>query len=231
MYCLFSLIFLTIRYKDRTYFESVNGIGRKNVSSYRILTNYRHSVSDGKRKLMGDVILFIFSGLPAVGKSALAKRVATDFGAAYLRIDTIEQGLRDLCGITVEGEGYRMAYRIAEDNLRVGRSVVADCCNPVGLTRVEWETVARTCRCAYINIEVVCSDKAEHRRRAEQRTPEIARLRLPRWEEIAGREYHRWQEERIVIDTAGKSIAECRDELARKIADLSRDAAQNPAGK
>lgn len=31
-------------------------------------------------------------------------------GAVWLRIDTIEQGRRDLCGATVQGEAYRLAY-------------------------------------------------------------------------------------------------------------------------
>ncbi len=41
--------------------------------------------------------LFILSGLPAAGKSTLSKLISQEYGAVYLRIDTIEQGLRDLC--------------------------------------------------------------------------------------------------------------------------------------
>ena len=70
--------------------------------------------------------LYIFSGLPGSGKSTLSQTIARQLGAVYLRIDTIEQGLRDLCSIEVEGEGYRLAYRIAFDNLCAGMSVVAD---------------------------------------------------------------------------------------------------------
>ena len=68
---------------------------------------------------MNKAILFIFSGLPAVGKSTFAKSVVKHFGAAYLRIDTIEQGLKDLCRINVEGEGYQLAYRMAVNNLQL----------------------------------------------------------------------------------------------------------------
>ena len=49
--------------------------------------------------------LYIFSGLPGTGKSTLAKRVAQHFDALYLRIDTIEQALRELYNVDVEGEG------------------------------------------------------------------------------------------------------------------------------
>jgi predicted kinase len=86
--------------------------------------------------------LYIFSGLPGSGKTTLARLVAQKLHSAYLRIDTIEQGLRDLCSVDVQGEGYRLAYRIAGDNLRLGVSVIADSCNPIELTRRELERVA-----------------------------------------------------------------------------------------
>ena len=70
--------------------------------------------------------LYIFAGLPGSGKTALSQRLAQTLNAVHLRIDTIEQALRDLLGARVEGEGYRLAYRIAADNLRLGRAVVAD---------------------------------------------------------------------------------------------------------
>ena len=85
--------------------------------------------------------LFIFAGLPGAGKTTLAQCLARGIKAAYLRIDTIEQGLRDICGFAVQGEGYWLSYRIAEDNLRLGIDVVADSCNPIELTRREWQQV------------------------------------------------------------------------------------------
>ncbi len=168
-------------------------------------------------KNTNQALLFIFSGLPATGKTTLAKFVAKEFNAVYLRIDTIEQGLRDLCKIKVEGEGYRLTYKIAEDNLKLNINVVADSCNPIALTREEWENVAKTNHCDYINIEVTCSDKDEHKKRTQHRISEIENLKPPLWEEIENREYHKWQKERIVIDTANKAITESELELKQKI--------------
>jgi predicted kinase len=65
--------------------------------------------------------LYIFAGLPASGKTTLAQLLAAEFQAVHLRIDTIEQALRDLCDIEVEAEGYRLAYRVAADNFMHGR--------------------------------------------------------------------------------------------------------------
>lgn len=163
--------------------------------------------------------LFVFSGLPGVGKSTLARAVVRARGGAYLRIDTIEQGLRDLCGVQVQGEGYRLAYRIAADNLREGVDVIADCCNPVELTRDEWETTAREAGAAFCHIEVICPDAVEHRRRVETRISEVPGLVLPTWEQVRMREYHRWTRQRLVVDTAVRSPEVCAREL---ICDLTR---------
>lgn len=164
-------------------------------------------------------ILFILSGLPASGKSALAQLVAREYAAVYLRIDTIEQGLRDLCDCDVQGEGYRLSYRIAADNLKLGCNVVADSCNPIELTRREWEEMAEESGGRIVNIEVVCSDKAEHRKRVENRQSEVKGLKLPTWEEVESREYHPWETDRIVIDTASSSVEASFEELKEKLND------------
>jgi len=162
--------------------------------------------------------LYIFSGMPGAGKTALSQHLATRLVAAYLRIDTIEQAFRDLCGIDVQDEGYRLAYRIAADNLRLGISVVADSCNPINLTRDEWEAVARQSQARHVNIEIICADRKEHRERIESRKPTIAGLALPGWDEVEAREYHGWTRERIVIDTSGKTVSNCFDELLSNLA-------------
>ena len=161
--------------------------------------------------------LFIFSGLPSSGKSTLSKLLAKEYNAVYLRIDTIEQGMRDLCHFDVQGEGYRLSYRIVADNLQLRNHVVADSCNPVNLTRKEWEDVAKKNNSLFINIEIVCSDKKEHKKRVETRKTDIQGLKLPTWEEVENREYHSWETERIVIDTTNKSVEESFEELKGKI--------------
>jgi predicted kinase len=162
-------------------------------------------------------ILYIFSGLPGTGKSTLAKNLAEKLNAVYIRIDTIEQAIRDLCNFNVQAEGYRLAYRIVEDNLNIGNNVISDQCNPIKLTRKEWENIALKNKCKYINIEIICSNKIEHKNRVENRKEEIENLKLPTWEEIMEREYDKWEEEHIIIDTANKKIEECTNELMKKI--------------
>lgn len=160
--------------------------------------------------------LYIFSGLPGTGKTTLARMLAHHMGAAYLRVDTLEQGLRDVCRLQVEGEGYRLLYRLAHDNLVLGMSVVADSCNPIALTRREWEQTAHAAGARHVNIEVICSDADEHRQRVEHRDSDVAGLRLPTWAEVMDREYVPWPDkERLLLDTAGCSAINSFAELLR----------------
>src|SRR5262245_12898882 len=149
--------------------------------------------------------LYVFSGLPGTGKTVLSRRLAMNLKATHLRIDTVEQALRDVCQIAVQGEGYQLAYRLATDNLCLGLSVVAYSCKPIELTRSEWEAVARSAPARCVNIEIICSDKCEHRRRVESREATVAGLILPTWNEVERREYHDWTKDRIVVDTARKT--------------------------
>lgn len=161
--------------------------------------------------------LYIFSGLPASGKSTLAKLLSAKTGSMYVRVDTVEQALRDLCNVNVEGEGYRLSYKIIKDNLELGISCISDSCNPIELTRNEWQEVAESIDAAFINIEVSCSDSREHEKRVSARQSDVENLKLPNWQQVQNRHYEPWETEVINIDTAGKSIQSSFAELVEKL--------------
>ncbi len=167
--------------------------------------------------ILNSATLYILAGLPGSGKTTLCELLARRIGAAHLRIDTIEQGLKELCSVDVQREGYQLAYRVASDILKMGVSVVADSCNPIELTRREWEQVALDVGSRFVHIEVICSDTQEHRRRVETRAPTVPGLRLPTWQEVESREYHDWTVGRIVLDTSRRPEVECIEELLPKL--------------
>jgi predicted kinase len=84
--------------------------------------------------------LIVFAGLPGTGKSSIARGLAKQLGAVWLRIDSIEQAIREsaIAPGSVEDAGYRAAYAVAEDNLRLGRDVIGDSVNDWMLTRNAW---------------------------------------------------------------------------------------------
>jgi predicted kinase len=160
-------------------------------------------------------MLIILGGLPGLGKTAIARELARLIGAVHLRIDSIEQAIRT-SGVGsqhLNDAGYRVAYAVAEDNLRNGRTVIADSVNPIHVTREAWVGVANSAHVEAIEIEVTCSDVDEHRRRVETRITDIPGLKLPTWEGVSGREYHPWGREHLVIDTASRTVKQNVDAI------------------
>ena len=159
--------------------------------------------------------LIAFGGLPGTGKTVVAREVAREVNAVYVRIDSIEQAIRasGVLNKTIDDAGYRVAYVIAEDNLRMGRTVVADCVNPIQITRDAWISVANRAQASTVEVEIVCSDPQQHRQRVENRVSDIPGLKLPSWDEVISREYEPWQRKHIVIDTARHTASDNVNEL------------------
>ncbi|WP_295815962.1 AAA family ATPase [uncultured Deinococcus sp.] len=158
-------------------------------------------------------MLYVTSGVPGSGKSTLARQLARHLGAAYLRVDTIEAALLR-CGLTATVEGYAVSYALALDNLRLGHAVVVDVVNPLAVTRQAWAGVAQEAGVRLVDIEIVCSDAAEHRRRVEGRRNDpathVGEWVPPTWAAVqaSAQEFEPWSTPHVVVDTAGKSEAQ-----------------------
>jgi predicted kinase len=153
-------------------------------------------------------VLYIFGGLPGTGKSTLSSALSQQIRATYLRVDVVEQAMRD-AGVWIDGPaGYMVCYGVASQNLRLGLEVVVDTVNPIHETRLAWRNVAKSLDAPFVEIEVVCSDEYEHHQRITSRDTDIAGLTLPTWDDVTKRRYEPWDRDHIVIDTARKSIAE-----------------------
>lgn len=149
-------------------------------------------------------LLVVFAGLPGSGKSTLAREIARREQAAWLRVDTIEAAmLRSGLARSFETglAAYVAAQSVAEDQLRLGRTVVIDAVNGVEPAREMWHDLADKTHADLLFIEVVCSDPAEHRRRVETREPPTPPLPQPTWAEVLEREYLPWREPLLTVDS------------------------------
>jgi predicted kinase len=158
----------------------------------------------------GAPVLVVVGGLPATGKSTVASALACQAGFTYVRVDRIEQAIIDSTGLRqpLGPVGYTVAYGVAAEQLGHGVSVVAECVNPLGVTRDAWRDVAVGHGARLVEVELVCTDQAAHRERVRTREVDISGLRRPDWEQITGREYEPWNRAHLVIDTATRTPAE-----------------------
>jgi predicted kinase len=167
--------------------------------------------------------LVLMCGLPGTGKSSVAIPLARELSAAYLRIDTIEQALVNSGELSAapSAVGYLTGYALAADQLRLGLLVVAECVNPLKITRDAWQHVATQHNCWILETELVCSDRSEHQRRIESRTTDIPGLVLPTWRQVVDRTYEPWDRKHLVIDTAAASIADTVAHIHQRVSALS----------
>ncbi|HEX5204463.1 AAA family ATPase [Paractinoplanes rhizophilus] len=166
------------------------------------------------------MVLAVFAGLPGVGKSTLAARVAAELPATVLAVDTVDFTLQRY-EVTEPRPGYAaygVVAALAEVQLTIGHHVIIDAVNPVKAARQLWVDLAERLGVPLRVVEVVCGDDAEHRRRVEARyatrdheahptAPPAAQNRtkgdIPDWVRVLERqkEYEPYLGPRLVVDT------------------------------
>src|SRR5258708_29985485 len=89
--------------------------------------------------------LIVMSGLPGSGKSMVAERLSAALSLPVVSIDPIEAAMWR-AGIPPAMTGiaaYEVARAAAEENVRLGISIVVDAVNPVEAAREMWRSLAR----------------------------------------------------------------------------------------
>ena len=104
--------------------------------------------------------------------------------------------------------------------MALGLDVIVECVNPIALTRDSWAATAADAGAGICEVEVICSDLAEHRRRVLTRVTDVEGLIKPTWAEVAGREYHPWSRPHLTIDASDASPTEAAQRIVTNIAAL-----------
>ncbi len=150
-------------------------------------------------------VLAVFAGLPGVGKSTLAARVAKVLPATVLAVDTVDFTLRryDVSETRPGYAAYGVVAALAETQLRIGHHVIIDAVNPVKAAREMWVRLAESLDVPLRVVEVVVGDDAEHRRRVEARFAARDHDGIPDWVRVLERqaEYEPYLGPRLVVDT------------------------------
>jgi predicted kinase len=151
-------------------------------------------------------MLIVLSGLPATGKTALAAAVARELGAVLLSVDPVDAALA-AAGIRDTGvaglASYAVVGALAEQNLGLGATVVADAVNAVGEAKTFWIELARRRGARLLAIETILSDGDLHRERLAGRVRDLG-IPEPTWEAVVLRrdEWVAWPFAPLVVDSA-----------------------------
>jgi predicted kinase len=174
--------------------------------------------------MAGFPVLIVVGGLPATGKSTVASALVRRTGFAYLRVDRIEQAIIGSAELRppLGPVGYMVAYDVAAEQLRHGVSVVAECVNPLGVTRDAWRDIAAGHGARLIEVELICTDLAAHRTRVQTREVDIPGLALPSWQQVLDRDYEPWGRDHLVLDTATQPPAAVVETILRVVEELPR---------
>lgn len=166
---------------------------------------------------MADTTLIVMAGLPGSGKSTVANELARRLRTPVLSIDPIEAAMwRSQIPSKMTGmAAYEIAAVIAEENLKLGVSVIVDAVNPVRAARQTWFRLAER-QCVTLRfVECSCSNITIHRRRIESRLRNIPGMPEISWSRVEERraEYEPWDIDLITVDTASRSPDEITADL------------------
>lgn len=147
-------------------------------------------------------VVYVFAGLPGVGKSTVCCILARRTKLFHLRVDAVEVPFA-VAGLKFTSQGYQAVKNLAQENVDLGIGSIIDCVNPWPFTRSAFDFPAAR----VLTVDIYCSDPVLHQIRLTERG--IG----PTWDEVLAREYVDWTEADHRFDSAGMSPESMVDQL------------------
>ncbi|WP_424971552.1 AAA family ATPase [Dinoroseobacter sp. S76] len=148
------------------------------------------------------------SGLPGGGKSMIARALAAETGALWLRVDRVEQAKREPHMKTEDlaDGGYAAPRAVPPAVLEQGSDVIADRVNPIPLTQEAWRAAMLEEGGRHLDVALTCSNTKEHRRRVETCKAEVPKPGLPDWQAVLTRTYEPLTAADLSLDAAARPV-------------------------
>jgi hypothetical protein len=77
--------------------------------------------------------------------------------------------------------------------------------------------VAERAGVRHLEVEIVCSDALEHERRVTSRDADPPGMKPLTWQQVVAFDYRHWNRDRMVVDTARRTIPECVAEIVSAV--------------
>lgn len=162
--------------------------------------------------------LILLSGLPGSGKSTLAEAVAKELKLPIFSVDPIEASIIK-ANIPKSFEtghaAYLVAETLAEEQFKLGQSVVIDAVNAEEEAKDVWRKLAERRNIPLVVIECVTGDIELHKKRIETRVRNLHGIPEITWERVQNRKaaYTEWKEPTLKLDTANELQENVREAI------------------
>lgn len=164
--------------------------------------------------------LIVMSGLPGSGKSTIAEQLAKRLHVPIFSVDPIESAIVK-AGIAKSFEtglaAYLVAATLADEQVKLGNSVIIDAVNAEEEGKEVWRELAKT-HGVELTILLVTLESSIHKQRLESRVRNLHGFSEVTWDNVEAREkaFTPWKEPVLELD-ASRDIETSVEEAVRYI--------------